>query len=133
MLLAAALAAIALVAISYGRAFASLTRVQWACLCGLRMAAIVIVLLLLFRPVLSFQRVIKERPDLVFLVDNSASMSIADSADGGSRLDQATDRLADWADQLKGDFNLRLVVFSDSVAWLEREDELLALIGRSIQ
>ncbi|MCR4416055.1 MAG: hypothetical protein NUV77_26875, partial [Thermoguttaceae bacterium] len=63
--------AIALAGVFYRRAYGSLGRGQWQLLLGLRIVAIVIVVLLLFRPVFSYQLTYQEKPAVVFLIDTS--------------------------------------------------------------
>ncbi len=112
-MLAVVVAAIALVAIFYRRAYGVLGGRSWRVLLALRIVAIVLVVLLLFRPVLSYYEDLVEKPPLVFLLDASASMSIADDASGRSRFDQARTQLERWCDQLKNDFRLHFIVFSE--------------------
>ena len=114
LLLAIAAAAAVLVWIFYRSAFRSLNLSAWLGLYGLRLAAILVVLVLLFRPIISFQRKLDDRPSLVFLLDNSASMSIADNVNGGTRFDRARNRLLEWESKLQDDFQLQLISFSDS-------------------
>ena len=126
LVLAAGVAA-ALVAVFYGRAFAALRRGQWFRLYGLRMLAIAIVLLLLFRPTYSHQREVHEKRSVAFLIDQSKSMGIADDPSGETRLKHATDKVRQWSKELGGDFETHLFAFSDSVTTLESVDGLAAL------
>jgi uncharacterized membrane protein len=72
------------------------------------------VLLLLFRPVLSFQRELRERRAVVFLLDRSASMGIMDDAKAGSRLEHAADRALAWLRKLSGEFETHVVAFAEA-------------------
>ena len=70
--------------------------------------AILLVVLLLFRPVLSLERDELARRGLVLLLDTSASMSTADDATGATRFDQARSRVLDWSARLKNEFDLHV-------------------------
>lgn len=122
-----AVAALLLVGIGYARAFGALKARKWLLLYVLRLAAIVIVLLLLFRPVLSFQRDVIQRRGVVFLIDRSASMSVTDDGAGGSRLENAMDRVAAWWRKLSTSFDPLLIAFADTPEFLEGLDSLATL------
>ena len=62
-------------------------------LVALRSAALLLVLLLLYRPVASYEKTTREREWLAVLVDTSASMSVRDDPHGASRLEQAQQAL----------------------------------------
>lgn len=124
LLLLVAAAATALVAIFYRRAYGALRRSQWIRLYGLRMLAIAIVLLLLFRPVYSHRREVREKRGVTFLVDRSTSMGIADDPSGGSRLERAVDKVLQWSTDLERDFDTHLLAFADSVSPLGSAEEL---------
>ena len=109
-------AALLLTGLFYYRAYGMLRRRQWQTLLALRIVAILLVVLLLFRPVFSYYEELQEKPPLVFLLDSSASMSISDDASGVSRFNQARSQLEEWWDQLKGDFRLHLIAFSERAA-----------------
>ncbi len=79
-MLVVAIGAIALVAVFYYRAFGKLRAIQWQTLLFLRALAILLIVLLLFRPVFSYQKELEEKRALIFLIDRSQSMSIADNA-----------------------------------------------------
>ncbi len=112
-MLGVAAAAIGLSAVFYRRAYGALRAVQWQTLLVLRIVAILIVVLLLFRPVHSYTKDRQEKRALVFLVDSSASMSIADDSSGEKRFDRARRKVTDWCEQLGGDFELHVVEFSE--------------------
>ncbi len=112
-MLAVAAAAILLSGAFYYRAFGMLKPRQWQTLLALRAAAIVLIVLLLFRPVLSYHKDLKQRPAVVFLLDTSSSMSIADDATGVTRFNQARLQLEKWWEKLKDDFDLYLIEFSE--------------------
>ena len=91
------------------------------------MAAILIVVLLLFRPVVSYQNEHIEKPTLIFLLDTSASMSIADDASGVTRFDQARGKLGKWQEKFKNDFRILTIPFADRAEPPLGPDELPAL------
>ena len=111
----------------YYRAFLRLKPGQWRTLFLLRSLAILLIVILLFRPVCSYQNVSVERPALVFLLDTSASMSIADDASGQTRFDQARGKLQKWQETLAHDFRLLHVPFAQAAQPLESFEELAAL------
>lgn len=118
LLIAGAGVAMVLVALFYARAYSHLKPGQWSQLYSLRMFAVLVVLLLLFRPVLSYQREITERRSIVFLVDSSASMSISDAKEGGTRFETAVDRVQAWWPKLKKEFDLQVLTFADTAQTL---------------
>jgi uncharacterized membrane protein len=119
--------AILLTGAFYRRAFHALTPGQWRTLFLLRSAAILLIVMLLFRPVCSYQNVLIEKPTVIFLLDTSASMSIADDATGRSRFDQVRTKLEKWCEALKDDFHLLLVAFAERAAPLNGPESLPAL------
>ncbi|MEE8451203.1 MAG: glutamine amidotransferase [Thermoguttaceae bacterium] len=123
---AVAVVAVVLAAVFYRRAFGSLQTWQWLSLLTLRVAAIVLVVLLLFRPVLTYYKELKEQPALIFVLDTSSSMSIADDATGVTRFDQARSRIESWWEPLDRDFDLHLIEFSEQASPLE---EVASLAG----
>ncbi len=100
---------------------------QWRTLLVLRVVAILLVVMLLFRPVLSYQYVSVGKPALIFLLDTSASMGIADDSSGQTRFDQARGKLVKWCEALKGDFRLLPVAFAEQAEPLESPGQLPAL------
>ncbi len=126
-MLAVAAAAILLAGIFYHRAFRTLRRREWQTLLVLRVLAILIIVLLLFRPVFSYHKELEQQPALIFLLDTSASMSIADDASGVTRFNQARQQIEKWWEQLKGDFNLHLIEFSERPAPLDDVAQLMEL------
>jgi uncharacterized membrane protein len=126
-------AAIVLAGLFYYRAYGSLRRGQWQLLLGLRIVAIVIVVLLLFRPVFSYQLTYQEKPALVVLIDTSASMSVADGVSGVPRIELARQQVERWYARLAEDFAVHLMQFSDRAMPLHDQSQLatLAANGRS--
>ncbi|MGA2798693.1 MAG: FixH family protein [Thermoguttaceae bacterium] len=123
-MLAVAAAAILLTGIFYRRAFVMLKHRQWLMLFALRAAAIVLVVLLIFRPIYSYQKELSKRPALVFLLDRSASMSIADDATGVTRFDQARQQIEKWWAKLKNNFDLHLIAFDETAQLMKDVKDL---------
>lgn len=108
----------------YWRTYNTLTRREFGILLALRLAAVFIVVLLLFRPMLQFTKEQTERKSIVFAVDTSLSMSIADAGAEGEvdpeagfvlslpRIDQVKTKVNNWGERMENDFNLHLVEFS---------------------
>lgn len=127
-MLAVAAAAILLTGLFYRRAFGMLNTRRWAMLFGLRAAAIVLVVLLIFRPIVSYQKELTERPSLVFLLDHSASMSIADDASGATRYEQARLQIEKWRAKLQNNFDLHLIAFAENAQILKDINELDGIV-----
>ena len=123
-MLAVAAVAVLLAGIFYYRVFGMLRRQQWQTLLALRILTILIIVLLLFRPVFSYHRELEEQPALIFLLDTSSSMSIADDATGVTRFNQARQQIEAWWEQLKDDFNLHLIEFSEGARPLDAVSQL---------
>jgi len=81
-------------------------------LLALRVLAVLLVVLLLFRPVLSYQRELTERRAVVFVLDTSGLDGIADDPTGISRFNQARIAHRAMGDKLQGP-SLRLVTFAE--------------------
>lgn len=126
-MLAVAALAMLLTGAFYYRAFGTLKARQWQLLLLLRVVAILIVVLLLFRPVLSYQNELTTKPAVIFLLDTSASMSIADDATGVTRFDQARGKLQKWCEKLKDDFRILPIAFADRAGLLAGPENLPAL------
>jgi hypothetical protein len=127
VLLAVAAAAILAMGLGYRRAFGALGRRRWQVLFGLRAAAVVLVVLLLFRPVFSYQKELAKRPSLLFLVDRSASMGIADDPAGQTRFEQARQQIEKWRPKPEKDFDLRAIAFAEDAQPLKSLEELHSL------
>ncbi|MHB8899906.1 MAG: glutamine amidotransferase [Thermoguttaceae bacterium] len=121
--------AVGLVIVFYWRAFRNLKRRQWQLLVSLRILAILAIVLLLFRPVLSYYKELSEKRSVVFLVDTSASMGIADDSSGKSRIEQARERVAAWTEQLGGAFWLHVIEFSERPRLLPDPKQVPALVA----
>jgi uncharacterized membrane protein len=119
--------AVGLAGVCYRRVFHQLMPSRWRWLFALRAAAILLVVLLLFRPVLSVERDQAQRKAIVFLLDASRSMSTADDASETSRFEQARTRVLDWSAKLKRDFELQALEFAERAALLDRPGDLARL------
>jgi uncharacterized membrane protein len=118
-MLAVAAAAILLTWFFYNRAFDALGTKRRPALPILRIAAILLVVLLLFQPAVNYQRTLSERPAMVLLLDRSASMGISDDASGVARFDEARQKLARWIEKLRDDFRLLPIAFAQRATPLE--------------
>jgi uncharacterized membrane protein len=126
-MLVVAAASILLVVLAYRRTFRQLVPSRWWILVGLRVAAIVLVVLLLFRPVLSLETEELKRRSVIFLLDASASMGTVDDASGSSRFDQARSRVLDWSGKLGRDFDVHVAAFAERARALDRPAALASL------
>ena len=126
-MLAVTAVAVFLTGVFYYRAFRTLRARQWQLLLGLRVLAILVVILLLFRPVVSYQNVLTEKPALIFLLDHSSSMSITDDATSITRFNQARDRMTKWTEKLKDDFRVTSIAFAEKADTLKDATELASL------
>ncbi|MFA5343712.1 MAG: vWA domain-containing protein [Kiritimatiellia bacterium] len=83
---------------------------SWVAFLGsLRLLAIVLFLLCLLRPGVTYVRALAQAPDLLVLVDTSRSMGLPGAAAGASRLDQMLARLQ--SGRFAGDFLKRFNVY----------------------
>ncbi len=128
-MLAVAAVAILLAGTFYYRAFGTLKSWQWQSLLALRITAILLIVLLLFRPVFSYYRDLEERKALIFLLDTSSSMSIADDATGETRFNQARRQIEKWWERLEDDFELRVIEFSERARAVEEGKDALAALS----
>jgi uncharacterized membrane protein len=130
---AVAAAAVGLSAVFYRRVLGRVLPSRWRSLLALRAVAILLVVLLLFRPVLSLERDESRHRDLVLLIDSSASMSTADDATGSTRFDRARTRVLDWSSRLRRDFAVHVLSFADRAVALDRPGALARIepIGES--
>ncbi|NQU19851.1 MAG: VWA domain-containing protein [Candidatus Nealsonbacteria bacterium] len=113
LMAAVAAVAILLVWVFYRRAFAMLRPGQWRLLLALRIAAVLLIVLLLFRPTVNYHKELEGRPAVIFVLDTSSSMSISDDATGVTRFNQARQRIESWWEKLEPDFDLHLIEFSE--------------------
>ena len=132
---------IGLVTLFYYRAFSMLKRGQWQVLLVLRVIAIIIIVLLLFRPVFSYHKDLETRRSVIFLLDASSSMSISDDATKVTRFNQARKLAEQWYHEYKKAFDIHLVEFSERAKRLADVKDLATLapdgkstsIGRAIE
>jgi uncharacterized membrane protein len=118
---------IALAYVGYRRSFAALPPKRWRLLFGLRAAAIVVVSILLFRPLLRIERDLVDRRTVVLALDTSTSMATADDATRIPRIEQARARIRDWTGKLAERFDVKLVAFDDRATLLDGPDALTSL------
>ncbi len=126
-MLAVAAAAVVLAGVFYRRIFAQVMPSRWRLLLALRTVAILLVVFLLFRPVLSLEREELQRRAVILALDTSSSMSTADDATGTTRFEQARTRVLDWSSKLKKDFDLHVLEFSERATPLDRPGDLARL------
>ena len=126
-MLAVAAAAVVLAGVFYRRIFAQVMPSRWRLLLALRTVAILLVVFLLFRPVLSLEREEIQRRAVILALDTSSSMSTADDATGTTRFEQARTRVLDWSSKLKKDFDLHVLEFSERATPLDRPGDLARL------
>jgi uncharacterized membrane protein len=89
----AAAVTVVVVFVLYRRIFQSRDDRRLWRLAGLRSAALLLVLCLLYRPLASYEKTTRERGRVAVLVDTSASMSVRDDPHGASRLELAQQAL----------------------------------------
>jgi uncharacterized membrane protein len=106
--------AIILTGIFYRRAFGMMQPRRWFILFALRVAAILLIVLLLFRPIFSYQKELSKRPSLIIMIDRSASMSIADDATSVMRFNQARMQLEKWWEKLQNNFDVQIMSFAEN-------------------
>jgi uncharacterized membrane protein len=117
-------AALLLTGLIYRRVYRRLGPLRWGLLLLLRTVAIVVAVLLLFRPVCVFEKEVVERRALVLVADSSASMRTTDDASGASRFEQVRSRIAGWWGPLQKDFDLHLIEFAGQARPLDGPADL---------
>ncbi len=126
-MLAVAAAAVVLAGVFYRRIFAQVMPARWRLLLALRTAAILLIVFLLFRSVLSLEPEELQRRAVILALDASSSMSTADDATGTTRFERARTRVLDWSSRLKKDFDLHVLEFSEQATPLDRPGDLARL------
>jgi uncharacterized membrane protein len=113
VLLMAAIAAscTAWVLFFYLRLFTYLGRMPMAVLIVLRVLAILILVLLIFKPTWSYEERLERRTDLCILVDSSRSMSVSDYPDTPNRMAMAVRQVQQYLGRLETAFDLKLYSF----------------------
>jgi uncharacterized membrane protein len=113
-----ALTVLGLAIVLYRRAFRSLSGARATCLIALRSLALLVFLLFLFRPVLSYRRGGEKGASVVLLLDNSKSMALKDGFGGKNRLETAKDLLlphgGDLVREVKTRFPVEIYRFSET-------------------
>jgi len=92
----------------YLRVFRWLGRAPMAALLAMRVVAILLLVLLIFKPVLSFEETLKHRTDLHILVDASRSMSVSDYPDSPNRMTLAVQQVEQYRESLERAFRVHL-------------------------
>ncbi len=98
----------------------AISRKRWRILLALRISAISILLILLFKPAIEFAIVPQKHSDLIILIDNSRSMEFADVG-GMSRIDYAKKMILENEDIISNNSNIRIFAFSDKLKSLSFE------------
>ena len=95
----------------YLRVFTYLGRLPMALLLGLRILAILLLVLLIFKPLFSFEERLERRTDLYLLVDASKSMSVNDYPNMPNRMGLATRQIDEYLKRLQTAFEVKLFWF----------------------
>jgi uncharacterized membrane protein len=96
----------------YLRLFTYMGRLPLAVMLALRVLAILLLVLLIFKPTLSYpSENQQERTDLYVLIDASRSMSVSDYPDSPNRLATATRQIDQYLGRLQDAFNVKLFWF----------------------
>ena len=129
-----ALAASAWILFFYLRVYRYLGRLPMGVLLAMRILAVLLLVLLVFKPVLSFEERVEHRTDLVVLVDASRSMSVSDWPDTPHRLALAAAQVRKYMDRLAAAFNVQLYTFDtrarpvEAGQWPEPEGEATNIV-----
>ena len=138
LMAAMAVAAGAWVLFFYLRVYEDLGRGLMAALVAMRAAAVVLLVLLIFKPTLSYEQRLERRTDLHILVDVSRSMSVSDWPDTPQRMDRATAQVQEHLGRLQTAFDVHLHAFDTRARparvgeWPEPEGEATNL-ARSLK
>ncbi len=123
------LAALAVGFLAYHRLIAPLSSARRQILRGMRLAALLLILLLILEPVLSVRSHGRGRPRVAVLLDRSSSMLLP-APGGGTRLDEAVGVVRHLLGALGGRFDVRLLGFSSGLDALEPQGlDSLAAFG----
>jgi len=95
----------------YLRGYEDLGRTVLGVLLAMRVTAILLLVLLLFKPLLSYDERLQRRSDLDLLIDASRSMSVSDWPDTPTRMALATTQVQEYLARLSVAFNVRCYVF----------------------
>ena len=122
VLLLAALALLGTAVVFYLRVWPVLRLRVFAVLMGLRLLAVLILLLLFFEPVLSYQRELVRKAEIVLLIDTSKSMQVRDFPSQPNRLELVKKELLGGRgliERLSRQFKVRLYRFDSSAEPVE--------------
>jgi uncharacterized membrane protein len=95
----------------YLRVFTYLGRLPIAILLALRIVAILLLVLLIFKPLLSFEERLERRTDLYILVDASKSMSVNDYPNMPNRMGLAARQIDEYLKRIQTAFEVKLFWF----------------------
>jgi uncharacterized membrane protein len=112
LMIAVAASSAAWVLFFYLRLFTYLGRLPTALMLALRILAVVLLVLMIFKPTLSYEERLERRTDLYILLDDSRSMSVSDYPDTPNRLAMATRQVEQYLSRLETAFNVKLFGFS---------------------
>ena len=105
----------------YLRVFNYLGRLPMAGLLAMRLLAILLLVLLIFKPVLSFEETLEHRTDLYLLVDASESMSVSDYPDTPHRLSLAARQVEEYLGRLQTAFEVKRFWFDTRAHEVEQD------------
>ena len=111
LLILLALASAVWVFFFYLRVYTDLGRLPMGVLLAMRVAAILVLVLLIFKPLLSYEERLEHRTDLYILIDSSRSMSVSDWPDTPNRLAMAATQVQEYLGRLAAAFNVKLYTF----------------------
>jgi uncharacterized membrane protein len=98
----------------YRRVFALLSHPRFGALLALRIAALVLIVLLLFEPVLGFIADPRDRPVVAVVVDASQSMGVVDQTNQPTRYRQSVLGTQALAARLAGQYHVVALAYDDS-------------------
>lgn len=100
------------VVLFYRRCLGELSKGMFVLLLSLRILSVTLLVLFIFRPVVSVERTLKEKPVLVFVIDKSGSMSVRDGANVPRRIEIVQRALPERIEALRKYYDVQLYAFS---------------------
>jgi uncharacterized membrane protein len=119
LFIVATVAVVAWVVLFYLRVYRYLRRAALAGLLAARVLAVVLLVLLLFRPTVSCEEPLGRRTNLYVLVDSSRSMSVRDWPDSPHRLALAASQVEKYLPRLRTAFDVHVATFDTRARPLE--------------
>ncbi len=104
-----------------------LSAMRWRILLGMRIAALALLVPMLFEPVIRYVTKPKPEKPLIFLIDRSASMSFPDVQNGPTRLQSVWQGLRGQLPTLREHFVPHFATFADGYSDLKTAEELANL------